>query len=350
MDQLLRRHLEAHREAEIQDAVKFLYQRHMGPGHLISDEDAALQRLRDEWDALDPAAGVPLSEPLGRGLCRLNLAPCRELGISPELVSRMFCLTAGTCEKDPEGLAAALAPENLADLPWPQEEIREYTDRYRESGYPAVSHSSAYRTACHPAYRVVRERYVQWLPVLAEAEKLMRRDGLGILAVDGPCASGKTTLGEDLQQILGCPVVHMDDFYTPFERKTPERLAQPGGNADWERFLAEVLLPLRREGRAEYRVWNCRTGTFDSGTETVGNARLVAVEGSYSLHPRLRDFYDLKVWLEAPLPVREQRLLERGGPECLQMFREKWIPLENSYFSACRVRECCDIRICPPGP
>ena len=33
-----------------------------------------------------------------------------------------------------------------------------------------------------------------------------------ILAIDGRCASGKTTLANELSQSLSCNVVHMDDF------------------------------------------------------------------------------------------------------------------------------------------
>ena len=62
-----------------------------------------------------------------------------------------------------------------------------------------------------------------------------------LVAIDGRCASGKSTLAEELKKDLGCAVFHMDDFFLPFERKTAQRLAQPGGNVDWERFREEVI-------------------------------------------------------------------------------------------------------------
>ena len=70
---------------------------------------------------------------------------------------------------------------------------------------------------------------------------------------------------------------------------------------------------------------------------------LVLVEGVYALHPALRDFYRLRIFLEAPWPVRRARLLDRGGPELLARFQGEWVPLEDRYFQACRVRDCCQL-------
>lgn len=71
---------------------------------------------------------------------------------------------------------------------------------------------------------------------------------------------------------------------------------------------------------------------------------LVIVEGSYSLRPDLRQAYGLRIWVEAPMPVREGRLALRG-PGCLARFQNQWIPLEDEYFRACRVRDCCHFAI-----
>ena len=57
----------------------------------------------------------------------------------------------------------------------------------------------------------------------------------------------------------------------------------------------------------------------------------------------LRDFYRLRIFLEAPWPVRRARLLDRGGPELLARFQGEWVPLEDRYFQACRVRDCCQL-------
>lgn len=338
-DGLLRAHFDAHPRMEIRDALKFLHQRHMGPGHLIRDEAAVRRRLEDEWHGVEADPAAPLAETLGNGLCRLDLAACKGRGLSPETVFRLFLLTARKVKPDRAGLEKDL--DLVYGLPFPEAEVRAALERYRAAGCPMLSHSGTYRAAYAPAYRVVLQRYVSWLPLLSAAEGLRAERPPALIAVDGPCASGKTTLGADLAEILGCPVVHMDDFFLRPEQRTPARLDTPGGNIDWERFRAEVLLPLKGEGRAVYRPWDCHTGSFSPEHVEIGPAPLVVVEGSYALHPELRELYDLRVWLEAPWEVREQRLLDRGGSDGLERFRSVWIPLEDRYFAACGVRECC---------
>lgn len=76
---------------------------------------------------------------------------------------------------------------------------------------------------------------------------------------------------------------------------------------------------------------------------SLSPAPLVLVEGVYALHPALRDFYRLRIFLEAPWPVRRARLLDRGGRELLARFQGEWVPLEDRYFQACRVRDCCQL-------
>ena len=67
-----------------------------------------------------------------------------------------------------------------------------------------------------------------------------------IVAIEGSCAGGKTTLAEALGREYGCNVLPMDDFFLRPEQRTEQRFAQPGGNVDYERFFEEVLQPLLR--------------------------------------------------------------------------------------------------------
>ena len=48
--ELLKEHYDNYPDMEVRDAVKFLYQHHMGPGHLVDDQEAALARLETEWE------------------------------------------------------------------------------------------------------------------------------------------------------------------------------------------------------------------------------------------------------------------------------------------------------------
>ena len=162
-----------------------------------------------------------------------------------------------------------------------------------------------------------------------------------LLAIDGRCASGKTTLAARLWEEFSCTVFHMDNFFLQKSQRTPERLNTPGGNVDYVRFLAEILAPLKAgEPLIRYRPFDCQTMALlpEILAEPAG---ICVVEGSYSCHPSLRDFYRLRIFLTVS-PEEQLRRITARSPEKAAAFREKWIPLEERYFSACTVAECCD--------
>ena len=86
-----------------------------------------------------------------------------------------------------------------------------------------------------------------------------------ITAVDGRCAAGKTTLAARLGEALGAPVFHMDDFYLPFARRTPQRLALPGGHMDSERLEAEILRPAAEGKEIIYRPYDAHADSRGAG-------------------------------------------------------------------------------------
>ncbi len=154
-----------------------------------------------------------------------------------------------------------------------------------------------------------------------------------LVTLDGPCATGKTTLAALLSEALAAPVIHTDDFVIPHGQKTPERLALPGGNCDAERLEAEVLIPFKQGKSLRFRRYDCRSGRFED-PEELPAPEILILEGSYCNLPVLRRHADLCLFLTASREVRENRLRERESPESLKRFHELWIPLEDAYFSA----------------
>lgn len=179
---------------------------------------------------------------------------------------------------------------------------------------------------------------------LRERINRMLRDGKPhIIAIDGRCASGKTTLAAALQRDYGCDVIAMDHFFLRPEQRTAERLRIPGENVDHERFLQEVLLPLKQGKPISYRPFDCSRMELSNPMET-GTHQLTIVEGSYSCHPNLWAYYDLRLFLTVNPEEQLRRLIARNGSYA-QVFRERWIPLEESYFSAWDLPNCCDLCI-----
>ncbi len=172
-------------------------------------------------------------------------------------------------------------------------------------------------------------------------EKLKEK-GTVKIAIDGRCGSGKSTFGEILSKEFECNLFHMDDFYLTPEKRTTERLNEPGGNVDRERFLNEVLNPVTKGENVFYRVYDCETQTFKESVE-ITPKNIVITEGSYSCHPELFDFYDLHIFLTVSPETQMKRIINRNGKEDAQNFKNKWIPLEEKYFEHFEIEKKCDI-------
>ena len=180
--------------------------------------------------------------------------------------------------------------------------------------------------------------------LLRRIQELQARKERVIVAIDGRCGSGKTTLAAQLQRDLDCAVFHMDDFFLRPEQRTAERFAAPGENVDHERFLAEVLLPLHHAQPVTYRSFLCAQQQLGDPV-TAAPRRLTIVEGAYACHPDLWAYYDLRVFLTVDPETQMQRIEARNGAAKAAQFRDRWIPFEEKYFSAFDVQTRCDMCI-----
>ena len=177
---------------------------------------------------------------------------------------------------------------------------------------------------------------------VAAIEKVLEEKGRAIVAIDGRCAAGKTTLARELEEHFLCNTIHMDEFFLRPEQRTAERLAQAGENIDHERFLTDVLLMLKKPLPFAYRPFDCHTVSLQKPISIIPT-QLTIVEGSYSCHPTLWDYYDLHIFLDIDADLQQQRILARNGEDGLVVFNERWIPLEERYFDAFDLRRHCEV-------
>ena len=182
-----------------------------------------------------------------------------------------------------------------------------------------------------------------FLPLFLKLDSMLQEKEI-LLAIDGGSAAGKTTLGKLLEQRYACNVFHMDDFFLRPEQRTKERLAEPGGNVDRERFYEEVLKRLVEKKEVTYRRYDCKTMSLLEPV-TVAPTRLTVVEGAYSMHPSLSDCYDYSVFLEIDEETQKERIMKRNTPEIAERFFKEWILLEREYFEKLHVKERCDMVI-----
>lgn len=184
--------------------------------------------------------------------------------------------------------------------------------------------------------------YMKFLSVFEIIKEFIDENRPLIIAIDGRCGSGKSSLATLIEEIFYCNVFHLDDFFLPFEMKTAERLAQPGGNVHYERFEEEVLRAVQKHENINFRPYSCAKRDLDEPIN-IEFKNLTIVEGSYSMHPMLQQAYDYKIFLTVDPEVQRQRILRRNGEEKLQDFLDRWIPMEEHYFSALNIEKECDI-------
>lgn len=296
LDRVTALHLARYPKMQKQDKEKLAFQYSFGPGHLVTDEQESLRRLTDEYQP----EKIELSIPIGNRLCRINIG-----AVAPRflvLLNKMFVHTANT-----------FLPEE------------------RKTTKSIPRHSPVYREAYVPRYRVVYAGYARYFALFCAIDDLLRNRERVCLAIDGMCASGKSTLAGLIGGVFDCNIIRMDDFFLPPALRGEERYAQIGGNLHYERVTQEVILPLTRGEAVAYRVFDCGKMT-DTKTIRLARKRLYVLEGTYSMREEFCPLYDLKIALRIDPALQRARIEERNGRKMLERFQTLWIPLENRYF------------------
>lgn len=119
-------------------------------------------------------------------------------------------------------------------------------------------------------------------------------------------------------------VVHLDDFVRP-------------GTPTWEheRFIDEVLRPLRAERAASYQIWPPDAAS-PAGAGIVAPGGLVIVEGVSALAlavvERVGHWWDLSLWLDVDEEERRRRIAARDSAALAAKWEDEWWPSERRYF------------------
>lgn len=172
-------------------------------------------------------------------------------------------------------------------------------------------------------------------------DALLKSRGRVVIAIDGQSGAGKSTLAGLLADRFEARVLRADDYFLQPAQRTAERLAQPGGNLDRERFAEEVAAPVR-EGRSAYvRRFDCKAGRL-LAPKQVPFVPVSIVEGSYCLHPALGPYYDLAIFLQTDPASQRARLQTRYDAARFQRAMDEWVPMENAYARAFNIPEKCD--------
>jgi len=170
-------HCRDYPDLQVRDLFKFLHQSAFGCEHLISSPEKVIGYIRQEFTECRSFAECR-TEPLDGSYSRVHLG-WMSRGLSAETLGKLFFLSA---KKEPDGCvlleqkleaAKKLAYDGL--LPFSVDELSCAAETWKQQGYPAVRHTDAFRSAYHPAYRVIANDFIPYLPLFAEIDTLLER-------------------------------------------------------------------------------------------------------------------------------------------------------------------------------
>ena len=339
---LLTEHYKKYPELQLQDIFKYIHQSTFGCEHMVPSLDTVTDYIQKEYK--NAVFSSEVYDKLDGEFSRVHFSALKQ-GLSVTTFARLFYLSAKKETNGEYSLEQKLetARELISDgnLPFTLAEFEKELTEWKHKGFSAVHHSEAFRKAYSPSYRVIADEFVFFMPLFMKLDEMLRQ-GSVVLAVDGGCGSGKSTLGEMLEKIYDCTVLHMDDFFLRPEQRTPERFAEVGGNVDRERFLQDVLIPLSENKPIDYRRFDCSAFEIQKA-QKIYPKRLTVIEGTYSMHESLSSYYDFSVFLDISAEKQKKRIEKRNSPELAVRFFYEWIPMENEYFAKMNVKNRCDM-------
>ncbi len=192
-----------------------------------------------------------------------------------------------------------------------------------EGRLPTHTQEYAMHYATH--YRVVDENVYRYRKILDFLEPYAGKKIA--VAIDGKCASGKTTLARFLQKYFCADVLHTDDFYLPIARRN---LAEIGGNMDFVRL--KQVIAAWKSGNATYAPFDCKTQQY-AAQRNLLQRNLLITEGVYSFFPQLAECFDLRILLTISEGLRVKRICAREK-ENAERFLSLWATREDEYFQA----------------
>jgi len=162
-----------------------------------------------------------------------------------------------------------------------------------------------------------------------------------IIAIDGNSTAGKSSLASLLKENYSCSVISMDHFFLRPDQRSPERLSQPGGNIDHDRFIDQIISPLKKGEPFVYYPYDCKLDKLGEPV-TVDQTPLIVIEGVYCMHPVFSsEIYDITVYLQVDEEEQKRRLLSRN-PFLYERFINEWVPMENKYFGHFKIADKCE--------
>lgn len=312
-----------------EDKVKLIYQGIFGPHHLLNTTNVKyLQTSIQEEVLRQNYSSETLYEWLSPKYLRIHLVSYVQAGMDIEYLVQHI---------------ASSSKENTSVSSY-YHALSLYVNEVQQVKYnDSPHHSTIYHDKYHPCYRVVHRDILTFDMRFMQLQFFLKHQApKSIIALEGRCASGKTTLCQALEKSY--TILHMDDFFLPTVRKTKERLNEIGGNINYELVL-ESLIQIQKayqnhQKKVTLQIFCCTTQTYMSQEIELKDS--VIVEGVYAFHPYFRAQFDKLMYLEVDKNTQLSRIKQRKrAADYLNI----WMPLEEIYYKHIDVYAIADIII-----
>jgi uridine kinase len=201
----------------------------------------------------------------------------------------------------------------------------------------------------------VRRRAV--LLRVVRAIEALPSEGVRRVAIDGVDGAGKTTLADELGDLLtgrGTTVVRasIDGFHQPRERRWARGRDSPLGyyldSYDYPRARAELIDPLAPHGSRRIRraVHDVASDLpVCSPVETVPDGSVLVVDGIFLHRPELADAWDLSVFVHVTTRASLERCAARDGTSPEPEANRRYVEGQRLYLDRCRPRQLATVVI-----
>lgn len=181
---------------------------------------------------------------------------------------------------------------------------------------------------------------------LEKFKQLVNEKGLSgqaVISIDGPCGGGKTTFANEIEKSLGYNILHMDDFYLPFQKRDKNWMNTIAGHMDFDRLIENVLIPYKERRETNYISYDCHSDKYLQKIP-IDLDKFLVIEGSYTSHSILDKYVDMKIFVDIDSEEQIKRLTKRN-PDTVDKFLAMWVPFENRYFEKLKIKENSDLVI-----
>lgn len=295
----IKRNIKKYPKSDKLDIFKLLYQDNLLVGHLVN-QGKARDYLNNEVINLNSSDDNLLYEFISETVVRVNLIPFLKVFDCDYLIE-LFVQTSLIESKN------KLYQESL------NLGLIDYYNMYRNN---PPSHSQIYRSNYHPHYRVVASKLLSKELKSIQLQNFIeniRNDKLQIIALEGRCGSGKSTISRLLTDVT---IIEMDDHFDSDNHPV---------NVE---YMEKLLSSLKTGEEIIEKCYDCHSGSYYEKKKEVKN--VVVVEGVYSFLPKLRKYYDYLAYIVLDKELQIERIKCRSN---FNQFIEKWIPREEEYFN-----------------